>query len=41
MAPDGFERDARLASGTFYFAVRLMTFHEIIKAGCTSLSMHP
>jgi hypothetical protein len=30
-APGGFKRGARLASGAFYFAVRLMTFYELIK----------
>jgi hypothetical protein len=33
IAPDGFERGARLASGAFYLAVLLMTFYEIIKLG--------
>jgi hypothetical protein len=35
IAPDGFRRGARLASGAFYFAVRLMTFCEIINGGGT------
>jgi hypothetical protein len=33
IAPDGFERGTRLASGAFYFAVRLMTFYETMKIG--------
>ncbi len=33
IAPDGFRRGARLASGAFYLAVLLMTFYEIIKSG--------
>jgi hypothetical protein len=32
MAPGGFKRGARLASGAFYFAVRPMTFYEIISS---------
>lgn len=30
-APSGFKRSACLASGAFYFAVRLMTIYGIIK----------
>jgi hypothetical protein len=33
IAPGGFERGARLAPGAFYFAVRFITFYEIIPIG--------